>query len=159
MRLLCGLFLTAGLLLVGCQGGSVPAEAGAPTPAAAPEEEAAAEASEPSTLDGIYTPAQAVRGLQVFQNTCSECHAIEDWQDEYFLARWEGESVFQFWYYIYEQMPNGSPPYSLPREDVSDVLTYILELNGLPPGDVELGSDDDSIDQHWLNWGVAAPPR
>ena len=61
--------------------------------------------------------------------------------------------MFRFWYYIYERMPEDEPPYVLTREQVSDVLTYILQLNGLPSGDAELGSDDDSVGQHWLYWG------
>ncbi len=152
------LLATVTLLLAACQTGSQGAgrsEAPAPvnTPGVSGE---AAEIREPSTLDGIYTAAQAQRGRQVFENICSTCHRAEDWQDAMFLARWEGESVFRFWWFIYERMPYGEPPYSLPREQVSDVLTYILQLNGLPSGDAELGSDDASIGQHWLHWG--APP-
>jgi mono/diheme cytochrome c family protein len=112
------------------------------------------ERREPNTLEGIYTAAQAQRGRRVFEDACSSCHSTEDWQDELFLARWDGESVYRFWFFIYERMPDDAAPYSLPREQVSDVLTYILQLNGLPYGDGELGSDDDSIDQHWLYWGT-----
>lgn len=134
----------------------------APDPAPQPEPAAtvpaaedmtrATELREPNTLEGIYTPEQAGRGRMVYENICSNCHNTEDWQDEAFLARWDGESVYRFWTYIYEQMPEGEPPYTLAREDVTDVLTFILQLNGLPSGDAELGSDDDSIDQHWLHW-------
>ena len=143
------LFLTA---LTVCQSGGSAVD---PTPAQpSPEPTPEAEAAEPSTLDGIYTVSQAERGLDVFENVCSECHETVEWQDDLFLARWEGESVYRFWYYIYERMPNGAPPYSLPRDQVSDVVTYILQLNGLPAGETELGNDDDSIDDHWLRWGV-----
>ena len=137
---------------VGCAGTPPAAEPAAVDPPVSVANEPTAE---PSTLDGVYTVAQAERGLRVFENICSDCHNTEDWQDNGFLARWEGESVFRFWYYIYEQMPEGEPPYSLPREQVTDVLTYILQLNGLPAGAAELGSDDDSIDDHWLHWGAA----
>jgi hypothetical protein len=151
-------FLGAGALVLAACGTSSPTPAQPPRPeaaAAAPvagETAAATELREPNTLEGIYTPAQADRGRMVYENICSNCHTTEDWQDEAFLARWDGESVYRFWTYIYEQMPEGEPPYSLPRQDVSDVLTFILELNGLPPGNGELGSDDDSIDTHWLHW-------
>jgi hypothetical protein len=127
----------------------------APEPAAA----AAADRAEPSTLDGIYTPAQAERGLAVFENVCSECHETVEWQDELFLARWEGESIFRFWHYIYERMPHGSTPYSLPRQSVTDVVTYILQINGVPAGDSELGTTDDDIDDHWLHWGTTPDDR
>ncbi|MDH3223958.1 MAG: cytochrome c [Gemmatimonadota bacterium] len=112
-------------------------------------------AGEATTLDGIYTGAQARRGLGVYRQICSDCHDPADWQDEAFLARWNGESVYRFWYYIYEQMPEGEPPYTLSREQVTDVVTYILQLNALPEGPSELGPDEDSIDDHWLYWGPA----
>ncbi len=147
------------LFATACQSGSAPTadSASAPAPAAttAPGAETA-NIREPNTLGGIYTTAQAQRGRQVFEAICSNCHATEDWQDPHFRARWEGESVYRFWFYIYEQMPEGEPPYSLTRQQVTDVLTFILQLNGLPTGETALGSDDDSIDPYWLHWG--SPP-
>ena len=156
LKVVRSLLTTVTLLLAACQTGSQgiggSSEAPAPLNTAGAGGQAT-EIGEPSTLDGIYTPAQAQRGRQVFENICSTCHQTEDWQDAMFLARWEGESVFRFWWFIYERMPYGEPPYSLPREQVSDIVTYILQLNGLPPGDAELGSDDESIGVHWLHWG------
>lgn len=105
-----------------------------------------------STLDGVYTLEQAERGAEVFANVCSNCHETPEWQEERFLERWHGESVFRFFFYVWERMPNGEPPYSLPRQDITDVLTYILQLNGLPAGDRELASDDDSLSSFWLYW-------
>ena len=128
-----------------------PAPEPAPSPAAAPAPRD--DDDEPSTLDGIYTPAQAERGAQVFAGICSDCHETIEWQDPAFRARWDGESVYRFWHYIFEQMPDGEPPYSLPRQNVSDVVAYIFQLNGLPAGAAELGTDDDDIDDHWLRWG------
>ena len=118
----------------------------APTPAAP-----RSKADEPNTTDGIYTEAQAARGRQVFGEVCAECHAPEDWTQEAFLARWEEASVFRLWYWIYERMPHGNPG-SLTRVQVTDALTYIFELNGLPPGPSELADDDDSIDDYWIIW-------
>jgi cytochrome c5 len=108
-----------------------------------------------STLDGVYTEGQAARGRQVFENVCSNCHETPEWQEDRFLQRWQGESVFRFFFYVWERMPNGEPPYSLPRQDVTDVVTYILQLNGLPSGDAELASDDDGLSAFWLYWSEA----
>ena len=105
-------------------------------------------------MDGVYTVAQAERGLQVFNRICAECHLAEDWTQEAFLGRWEELSVFRLWYWIYERMPHGNPG-SLTREQVTDALTYIFQLNGLPPGNAELGTDDDSIDDYWIIWPEA----
>lgn len=126
-----------------------------PAPEAASEQVLSAPADlgdDASTLDGVYTTAQAQRGARVFEGICSECHESTDWQEESFLERWNDESVYRFWYYIYERMPHGDP-YTLTREQVTDVLTYILSLNGLPAGEAELGTDDDSLDDYWLRWG------
>lgn len=108
-------------------------------------------ADEPNTTDGIYTEAQAARGRGVFEEICVECHVPADWTESAFLERWEEASVFRLWYWIYERMPHGNPG-SLTREQVTDALTYIFELNGLPPGPGELADDDDSIDDYWIIW-------
>ena len=147
--------LLALLVAAACQSSAPSAPASAPTPEPEPVPESVApdvQDEEPSTLDGIFTVAQAERGAAVFTSICADCHETVEWQDDAFRARWDGESIWRFWHYIYEQMPDGEPPYTLPRQQVTDVLTYILQLNGLPPGDMELGSDDDSIDDHWLRW-------
>lgn len=137
-----------------CQAGT-PAESA--TPAASAEAPLAtpaprSKADEPNTMDGVYTAAQAERGQRVFQTVCSECHESSDWQDQAFLDRWNEDSVFRLWYYIFERMPHGNPM-TLSRVQVTDALTYIFQLNGLPTGPTELGTDDDSIDDHWIIWG------
>lgn len=128
-----------------------PASASAPTPPAP-----RSRADEPNTLHGVYTAQQADRGLQVYRQICSECHETADWTDQAFLDRWEEASIFRLWYWIYERMPHGNPG-SLTRAQVTDALTYIFRLNGLPPGDLELGSDDDSLDDYWIFWSDPVP--
>ena len=136
---------TVALATFACQPGT-PAPATAPEPPAAPSK-----ADEPNTTDGIYSEAQAARGRQVFEAICAECHLTADWTQPAFLERWEEASVFRLWYWIYERMPHGNPG-SLTREQVTDALTYIFQLNGLPPGPSELADDDDSIDDYWIIW-------
>ena len=112
----------------------------------------ATEAEEdPTTLDGVYTVAQAQRGQELFDDVCSECHETDDLTDRAFQARWEGQSTFQLWYFINDRMPYDDP-WSLSRQQVTDVMTYILQLNGLKTGDAEMGIDDDSIDDYWIVW-------
>lgn len=154
-------FATGGFLalalLAACSSGSQPAvEAPAPAPApaeTAEPESAAAETSteEPTTMDAIYTVAQAQRGEEVYQELCSECHDTEDWTEPAFQGRWTDQSTFQLWYYINDRMPYDNP-WSLSRQQVTDVMTYIFQLNDLPAGDEELGTTDDDIDQYWIVW-------
>jgi mono/diheme cytochrome c family protein len=133
--------------MAACQtGGGVPA---APAqPAAAP---ATQRSADPTTADGIFTLAQARRGQELYRAVCSECHDTDDWMETGFKNRWQDQSVFQLWYYINDRMPYDDP-WSLTRQQVTDVLTYILELNGLPAGNAELATDDDSIDDYWIDW-------
>lgn len=123
-------------------------------------EEAAELASDltPAITDGIYTVDQARRGAGVMAELCADCHGVEDWSGDAFRRRWNEESVYRMFAYIHENMPEAAPPFSLPREQVTDVLTYIFYLNGVPAGDTELGSDDDSLDDHWIVW-VSADER
>jgi len=137
------------VLAAACSAGSTDSTP-VPAPAAAP---AAARSAEPTTADGIFTLAQAARGAELFRSTCAECHDTADWTEPGFRGRWDGESVFQLWYYINDRMPYDDP-WSLSREQVTDVLTYILQLNDLPSGDTELGTDDDTIDKYWIAWSA-----
>lgn len=138
-------FAAVSVALVGCSSAAAPASA-PPTAAPAPEV-----SEDPTTADGIFTMAQAQRGEELFNEVCSECHDVEDWMDNAFRGRWEDQSVFQLWYYINDRMPYDDP-WSLSRQQVTDVLTYILDLNDLPTGDSELATDDDSIDDYWIAW-------
>ncbi len=131
-----------------CQTGTRP-PASVPGPGTPPA--VRSRADEPNTTDGIYTVAQAERGIGVYNAICVECHVPEDWTDPAFLERWEEASVFRLWYWIYERMPHGNPG-SLTRAQVTDALTYIFQLNGLPPGPSELADDDDAIDDYWIIW-------
>ena len=112
---------------------------------------------DPTTADGIYTLAQARRGEDLFEGVCSECHDAADWTEAGFKGRWEDSSVFLLWYFINDRMPYDDP-WSLSRQQVTDVLTYILQINGLRAGDTELATDDDSIDDYWIAWGSGTRP-
>lgn len=150
-------FLTLGALaslaLTACQSGTAePAAAPQPSPAATTEPAAAAAPGIRSTRDGIYTVAQATRGQEVFQTVCSECHEPADYTQTAFLNRWAGEPVYQLFYQIHNTMPYGAPS-SLTRQQYTDLLAYIFQLNNLPAGAEELGSDDDSLDSFDIEWG------
>jgi len=142
--LACALALAS---LAACQSGGAPAPS-TPSPVAAQPAEASAE---PTTADGIFTAAQAQRGEDLFDGVCSECHDAGDWTEAGFKNRWADQSVYQLWYYINDRMPYDDP-WSLSRQQVTDVLTFILQLNGLPDGAAELGTDDDTIDDYWIAW-------
>ncbi len=98
-----------------------------------------------TTLDGVYTEEQALRGAEVTEDVCRECHDDEEFVGA-FIRSWAGASVAALYDDIYSLMPEDQPG-SLPAQQYSDVIAYILQLNGLPPGEVELGVARESLEQ------------
>lgn len=102
-----------------------------------------------SVWDGVYSQAQADRGENVYDSTCSDCHgqpyvggddapalAGEGFRDE-----WEGKSVYDLFDRISSEMP-ASDPGSLSKKAYTDVLAYLMSQNGYPAGSQDLAGDD-----------------
>ena len=98
-----------------------------------------------TTLDGVYTEEQALRGAEVIESVCRECHDDEEFVGA-FIRSWAGASVAALFDDIYSLMPEDQPG-SLPVQQYADVIAYILQLNGLPPGEVELGAARESLER------------
>jgi mono/diheme cytochrome c family protein len=102
-----------------------------------------------TTLDGVYTTAQAARGKVFFEKTCSRCHTFEPVTPklegpllggETFFNNWEGKSLFQ----IITSIRLGMPPDGsvlVEATQAADVVAFILETNTLPAGESELTAD------------------
>lgn len=97
-----------------------------------------------TTSQGAYTTNQARSGAVVFKQVCVDCHAPARFRDSTFLTGWKGRSVRDLFEFIRTQMPQDNPG-GLRRTEYADVLAYIFELNGLPPGDSSLPSDDTAL--------------
>ena len=98
-----------------------------------------------TTLDGVYTEEQAERGAEVVEQICRECHEDEEFVGA-FIRSWAGASVAALYDDIYSLMPEDQPG-SLPPQQYADVIAYILQLNGLPPGDVELTTAREALEK------------
>ena len=98
-----------------------------------------------TTLDGVYTEEQAERGAEVVEDVCRECHDDEEFVGA-FIRSWAGASLAALYDDIYSLMPEDQPG-SLPPQQYADVITYILQLNGLPPGETELGIARESLER------------
>ena len=98
-----------------------------------------------TTLDGVYTEEQALRGAEVNERVCRECHDDEEFVGA-FIRSWAGASVAALFDDIYSLMPEDQPG-SLPPQQYADIIAYILQLNGLPPGEVELGAARESLER------------
>ncbi len=97
-----------------------------------------AAASARSIWDGVYTHEQARRGEEVALDVCYECHTDEDFTDT-LMESWAGGRLSDLFDQIVNTMPEESPGV-LRLQEYADVLAFILELNGAPPGEQELGT-------------------
>jgi mono/diheme cytochrome c family protein len=98
-----------------------------------------------STWSGIYSSAQAERGLKVYFATCSQCHGPDmtgidsapPLTGGKFAANWNGVTLGDMVERIRISMPQNDPG-TLARADIADVTAYILQQNGFPAGESEL---------------------
>jgi len=111
---------------------------------------AAARAQSPgkTTLDGVYTAAQAERGSAEYGRHCSRCHgadldgigAAPMLYSSRFVDRWREDSLRTLYDYIATNMPlDGKPaPGNLTPSQYLDVTAFLLATNDLPAGSAEL---------------------
>ena len=61
-----------------------------------------------------------------------------------FMAKWQGKSVNSLYEVTRTTMPADDPGH-LSRRQVADLMAYILSANELPPGDKDLESSADAL--------------
>jgi mono/diheme cytochrome c family protein len=109
---------------------------------------ALAQTAKRTTLDGVYTTAQAARGKAQFQTHCVKCHSADlEGSDmappltgKDFFANWEALTVNDLVDKIHTQMPMDDPG-SLDLPTATAIASYILSKGGLPAGKTELPAD------------------
>jgi mono/diheme cytochrome c family protein len=109
-----------------------------------------------STMTGVYTEAQANRGRDTFAGMCQACHSPESHTGAVFMASWGGRSLWELFDYISFNMPK-SDPGTLSREEVAQVLAYLLKMNGMPAGSAELLADSAVLKAIRLDTVAARP--
>jgi alcohol dehydrogenase (cytochrome c) len=111
-----------------------------------------------------FTPAQAEAGGHVYTAHCAACHgatlangSAPALVGQQFQAAWAGprRPLRDLFGYVTNNMPLGAGR-SLPRLDYVDVVAFLLEANGQPPGTQMLTADDAALSQVYL--AVSAPP-
>src|SRR5262245_33041120 len=109
----------------------------------------------PSTVwDKVYTAEQATRGKEAYMTECSACHAEDlggsgyapSLKGDEFAFTWNDKSVGDFFDRIRKLMPPDNPG-SLTAERYRDVITFILQENKYPAGDVELSAESAALRQ------------
>ena len=98
----------------------------------------------PSTLTGVYTNEQAIRGKDLYDASCRSCHSAASHTGAMFAKWWKGKQLSDLFLYISTRMPKNDPG-SLASEDVADVMAYLLKMNAMPVGKAEIYPDADSL--------------
>jgi cytochrome c2 len=93
-----------------------------------------------STTQGVYTLAQATKGRNVFNGACLGCHTTATHMGPAFELRWFGRPLAELYGYLSNLMPKSAPG-TLTEDEYIWVTAYILKLNGMPAGKVELSSE------------------
>src|ERR1700722_18851895 len=93
--------------------------------------------------DGVYTEAQAARGITAFGQSCGGCHALTaegkaPLAGDAFWKSFAQKSVGDLLEFVSTYMPNGTPG-SLSEPTYNDIVAVILKSNGFPAGTNELG--------------------
>jgi S-disulfanyl-L-cysteine oxidoreductase SoxD len=95
--------------------------------------------------DGVYTEAQAARGVAAFGQKCSGCHALAaegkaPLVGEPFWKSFSQKTVGELLDFVKTNMPNGTPG-SLDEATYRDIVAVMLKSNGFPAGATELGTN------------------
>ena len=121
---------------------------GAAFPAAAVQETTS------STLDGVFTSAQARRGRRVYNQNCASCHGQQLRGGEMapgvagrdFIVFWTEIPVGSLFERVRMTMPEDGPG-RLSDQEYSDVVAYMLDRNDYPSGETELPVDKAALDR------------
>jgi len=106
----------------------------------------AQDAAGPSIWSGVFTAAQAKRGNDAYQASCSGCHGSDlratdaeavDLTGPAIRAKWNGKTLEDRFETIRDTMPLGNAN-TLGDKTYMDILAFILQFNDFPPGNQEL---------------------
>ena len=97
-----------------------------------------------TTMDGVYTLAQATKGRDVFASSCQSCHTPTQHSGPPFRNKWFGKSLGDLYAYIRKEMPKNEPG-SMSDEDYVRALAYLLRMNGMPTGSTPLTADSAAL--------------
>ena len=103
-------------------------------------------ASGPSIWSGVFSEAQAKRGNDAYQASCSGCHGSDlhatdpeavDLTGPAVRTKWNGKTLQDRFETIRDTMPPGNAN-TLGDKTYMDILAFILQSNEFPAGNQEL---------------------
>lgn len=92
----------------------------------------------------IFTDSQATRGGQWYAARCQSCHPSRDMSSPDFKVRWGGLSALDLYTIISTTMPQNEPG-TLSRRAYTDIVAYLMQLNGLQAGSTPLTADSTAL--------------
>jgi mono/diheme cytochrome c family protein len=92
---------------------------------------------------GVYTAAQADRGMSIYDGQCASCHELSRFKGKDFASAWTDKPLTDL-HTAVKSMPMDNPG-SLNPQEYADILAYFLSINGYPAGQAELKGDDAAI--------------
>ncbi len=93
-----------------------------------------------TTMDKVYSTAQAGRGEEKFNQVCTACHLVSDLSGSRLREKWEDQSVGDVFDFVSNSMPEGDPG-SLTKAEYASILAYLLKQSGYPAGEADLPID------------------
>ena len=101
-----------------------------------------------TTLEGIYTEAQATRGEKIYADSCASCHGPDlsgggqtpGLAGKEFNMDWNDLSMGDLFDRTRATMPADAPG-TLKGEHTADVIAYLLRKGNFPAGQTELPAD------------------
>src|SRR5262249_2513088 len=104
--------------------------------------------------DAVYTAEQAKRGEEVYRTQCLACHGeglqgggpATPLTGDIFMSNWNGVSMGDMLERVKTSMPLSAPG-TLSRQQVADVLAYVLSYNKFPAGKTELSRQTEILNQ------------
>jgi len=105
-----------------------------------------------TTWDSVFTDEQATRGQVAYNRTCARCHLESlGGADESpaltgaaFLSNWNGLTLGEMHARVKKSMPSDDPGTYGPQH-ITDVIAYVLRVNGFPAGKAELTHEGDAL--------------
>ncbi len=110
-------------------------------------------AQDRTTWDGVFTEEQAKRGDALYQEHCVRCHGASlqgngegagALTGPVFMANWNGVGMGAMLERVRLTMPQDKPG-KMTRQEIADLLAFVLRSNKFPPGESELARQVDLL--------------
>jgi mono/diheme cytochrome c family protein len=113
---------------------------------------AVAHGADRTTWDSVFTAEQADRGQAAYTQLCARCHrdALGGGDEapaltgSAFMSGWNGLTLEELHERIRTTMPSDTPGVYT-KQQVTDVLAFMLRFNGFPAGSAELTHELDAL--------------